>query len=114
MALASTPVLIRLVPVISSTCSLWFSWDQYEFLTLFRKPDIRPLSNQILPSYFTSFFNRGVIRVIALLGTTAVSCGVILRSAPISGAISNTGASPWYIAGEQLEFVMPTSSLIRY
>ncbi|KAI1641948.1 uncharacterized protein F4817DRAFT_354391 [Daldinia loculata] len=49
-------VSLSLDPVISSTCSLWFAWDQYEFLTLFCKPDIHTLSNRLLPSYFTTFF----------------------------------------------------------
>ncbi|KAH9988771.1 putative integral membrane protein [Xylariaceae sp. FL0662B] len=98
MASPILPNFLGLIPIISTTCSLWYSWDQYEFLTLFRKSDLRPLSNKLLPSYFTSFFNRGAPRVLGLLATTAISCDIILRYSP-AATLHNTGAFPWYIAG---------------
>ncbi|KAI1399282.1 putative integral membrane protein [Hypoxylon fuscum] len=96
MASTGFPAIVHLVPVISSTCSLWFAWDQYEFLMLFRKPDLQALSNKLLPSYFTTFFNRGAPRVVALLATTALSCGTILRYSPSTVLLDS---APWYIAG---------------
>ncbi|KAI0595291.1 hypothetical protein F4775DRAFT_595385 [Biscogniauxia sp. FL1348] len=93
MASAGLSAILPLVPVVSSTCSLWFAWDQYEFLTLFRKPDLQPLSNKLLPSYFTSFFNRGAPRVLGLLSTTALSCGAILRYSP-GTILHDRGAFP--------------------
>ncbi|KAI3329031.1 hypothetical protein HD806DRAFT_270236 [Xylariaceae sp. AK1471] len=94
----SLPVIIRLIPIISSTSSLWYAWDQYEQMTLFRKTELKPLSSQILPQYFTSFFARGTPRVLGLLLTTALSCGVILQGT-LDG---DNGASPWYVAGLSL------------
>ncbi|KAI0197938.1 hypothetical protein F4808DRAFT_437614 [Astrocystis sublimbata] len=88
------PVLLRLLPVISSTSSLWFAWDQYEQMTLFRQPSLKPLSNALLPGYFKAFFARGVPRVLGLLATTTISCGTLIRSLP-----SGSGAYSWYIGG---------------
>ncbi|KAI1776999.1 hypothetical protein F4818DRAFT_408798 [Hypoxylon cercidicola] len=99
MSTHEVPVLLRLIPIMSSTSSLWYAWDQYEQNTLFRKAELKTLSNQLLPRYFTSFFARGAPRVLALLATTAVSCGAILRS---SGDMSASAAKPWYIAGLSL------------
>ncbi|KAI1310355.1 hypothetical protein F5Y03DRAFT_345912 [Xylaria venustula] len=93
-------VLLHLVPVMSSTSSLWYAWDQYEQMALFRMSELRGLSNQLLPKYFPSFFARGTPRVLGLLLTTAVSCGVILRSS--SALMRDTGAFPWYVAGLSL------------
>ncbi|TGJ82361.1 hypothetical protein E0Z10_g6408 [Xylaria hypoxylon] len=92
-------ILLRLVPVMSTTSSLWYAWDQYEQMTLFRKAELKTLSNQLLPRYFTSFFARGAPRVLGLLAATTVSCGVIIRS---SHDLPANGVQPWYIAGLSL------------
>ncbi|KAI1419262.1 hypothetical protein F5Y12DRAFT_720942 [Xylaria sp. FL1777] len=99
MPVDGVPVALRLVPIISSTSTLWYAWDQYEQMTLFRTRELRPLSNQLLPRYFTSFFARGAPRVLGLLLTTAVSCGGILR---YSSHARGKGALPWYVAGLSL------------
>ncbi|KAI1392920.1 putative integral membrane protein [Hypoxylon trugodes] len=89
--------LLNVVPVISSTCQLWFGWDQYEFLQLFLKRDIQAQSNQLLPSYFTTFFNRGAPRVGGLLLTTIVSSAANLRYAP-GNLLHERGSFIWYSA----------------
>ncbi|KAI0475736.1 hypothetical protein GGR56DRAFT_639430 [Xylariaceae sp. FL0804] len=101
MAPTSMPILLHLVPVISSTSSLWYAWDQYEQLTVFRQPAIHRLSNQILPQYFNAFFTRGVPRVLGLLATTVLSSAVLLRYSPTT-ALHEQGAFPWYIASISL------------
>ncbi len=98
MSAAGLPVLLHLVPIMSSTSSLWYAWDQYEQMTLFRKQELKNLSNQLLPKYFTSFFARGAPRVLGLLMTTAFSCSAILRYSP-GAFVREKGAFPWYIAG---------------
>ncbi|KAI1635702.1 putative integral membrane protein [Biscogniauxia mediterranea] len=120
MASAGLSAILPLVPVISTTCSLWFAWDQYEFLTLFRKPDLQPLSNKLLPSYFTSFFNRGAPRVLGLLSTTVLSCGAILRYSP-GTILHDRGAFSWYVAGLSfalghqiyVPFILPSIRALR-
>ncbi|KAI1746039.1 hypothetical protein F4680DRAFT_442308 [Xylaria scruposa] len=101
MASNQLPVILHLVPVITSTCSLWYAWDQYEQMTVFCQAEVKGLSNQILPRYFTSFFNRGVPRVLGLLATTVLSCAAILRYSA-SGFLREQGAFPWYVAGLSL------------
>ncbi|KAI1167694.1 hypothetical protein F5B18DRAFT_398705 [Nemania serpens] len=98
MAVTQLPVLLHLVPVISSTSSLWYAWDQYEQMTVFRQPEMRSISNRILPRYFAAFFRRGAPRVLGLLVTTAVSSGAILRySLPTDPRAQS--AFPWHVAG---------------
>ncbi|OTA89386.1 hypothetical protein M434DRAFT_398621 [Hypoxylon sp. CO27-5] len=96
MASAGLPATLHLVLVISTTCSLWFAWDQYEFLMIFRKPDLQPQSNKMLSSYFNTFFSRGAPRVVGLLLTSVISCGSILRYSP-STVLRDS--APWYLAG---------------
>ncbi|KAL7619781.1 hypothetical protein AAE478_010323 [Parahypoxylon ruwenzoriense] len=118
MASTGLPTILHLIPVISSTCSLWFAWDQYEFLMLFHKPDLKALSNKLLPSYFTTFFNRGAPRVVALLATTVFSCGTILRYSPSTILRDSV---PWYIAGLSfalghqvwMPFILPSIRAIK-
>ncbi|KAI1094734.1 putative integral membrane protein [Rostrohypoxylon terebratum] len=98
MASLGLSAILPLVPVVSSTCSLWFAWDQYEFLTIFHKPGLRQSSSEILTPYFTIFFNRGAPRVLALISTTAFSCGAILRNSP-GTALQDSGAYSWYLSG---------------
>ncbi|KAI4861086.1 putative integral membrane protein [Hypoxylon rubiginosum] len=87
--------LLRIAPVISTTCSLWFGWDQYEFLQLFLKPDIQGHSNEMLPSYFNTFFGRGARRVVGLLLTTILTSAANLRYAP-DGLLHERGSFIWY------------------
>ncbi|KAI0430582.1 hypothetical protein F5Y09DRAFT_341515 [Xylaria sp. FL1042] len=101
MPTGGVPVLLHLVPIMSSTSSLWYAWDQYEQMTLLRTRELKSLSNQLLPKYFTSFFARGAPRVLGLLLTTAFSCGAILRYSS-AGVVREKGAFPWYVAGLSL------------
>ncbi|KAI0536060.1 hypothetical protein GGR58DRAFT_503691 [Xylaria digitata] len=101
MAPNQLPVILHLVPVITSTSSLWYAWDQYEQMTVFCQPELKGLSNQTLPQYFTLFFNRGVPRVLGLLATTALSCTAILRYSS-SALLREQGAFRWYVAGFSL------------
>ncbi|KAH9905361.1 hypothetical protein F4778DRAFT_705269 [Xylariomycetidae sp. FL2044] len=96
MSSSSLLVALHLVPVISSTSSLWYAWDQYEQLTLFRHKEMKSLSNQVIPPYFTAFFKRGVPRALGLLATTTLSCASILRYS--SEVSREKGAFPWYVA----------------
>ncbi len=88
---------LRIVPVISSTCSLWFAWDQHELLAHFTRPEIRGLSNQILPAWFGAFFSAGAPRVVGLLAATVLSSGAVLRYSP-DGLLRDRGSSRWYLA----------------
>ncbi|KAM0252774.1 hypothetical protein ACHAQJ_007612 [Trichoderma viride] len=64
---------LRVAPLLTSTCTLWFAWDQHFFLHLFNKPEIRSKSNELLPTYFRHFFDGGLNRVLGLLSLTVSS-----------------------------------------
>lgn len=40
--------LLRVTPLISSTCTLWFAWDQHVMYSTFAHPDLERESNAIL------------------------------------------------------------------
>lgn len=90
-------VALRAAPLLTSTCSLWFAWDQHFFLHLFNKPEIREKSNELLPTYFRYFFRGGVTRVLVLLSLTVSStlatCLVNHDSHWANGSLR------WYTAG---------------
>ncbi|CAJ2505568.1 Uu.00g129620.m01.CDS01 [Anthostomella pinea] len=89
--------LLQLAPVISSSCSLWYSRDQQFFLSNLIQPKHHNLSNQILPPYFQSFFWPGTAAVVGLLGTTFWSSMAVLR---FSGTLLRDRDSfNWYVAG---------------
>jgi hypothetical protein len=93
-------VLLRTAPLITSTCSLWYSLDQDFFLKNFLHPDHRTRSNEIVPSYFNVFFVPGTIRVLGLLAMTMTGGGYNIL-ARRSGSGSSTSLR-WYTAGTLL------------
>lgn len=91
-------LLLRTAPLLSSTCTLWFSLDQDFFLDVFLHRDHRSRSNDLLPSYYRVLFRSNVVRVLGLLALTLCSGGYQLRS---SSSLS-AAARPWYTAGTLL------------
>ncbi|RSL53419.1 hypothetical protein CEP54_010436 [Fusarium duplospermum] len=51
-------VALRAAPLVSTTCSLLYAWDQHFFLGLLNRPENRATSKPLLQSYFTTFFHR--------------------------------------------------------
>lgn len=47
--------LLRLIPVISSTISLQFAYDEYAFLSRWVQPAYRAQADALLPTWFTSW-----------------------------------------------------------
>ncbi|KAI0423128.1 hypothetical protein F5X98DRAFT_360212 [Xylaria grammica] len=85
-------VFLRVAPVLTSTMALRFSHDQYFFLDNFLAPEHREKAKEIVPSYFTTFFMKGIW-----------SIGVLYTLTPAAG-ITNfyskpSGAWKWYAAG---------------
>lgn len=91
---------LRAAPLLTSTCSLWFAWDQHFFLHIFNKPELRAKSNDLLPTYFRFFFRGGVTRVLVLISLTLSSsfatCFVNHDSHWANGSLR------WYTAGMAL------------
>jgi hypothetical protein len=63
--------LLRVTPLVSSTCTLLYASDQDFFLGIFNRPENRTKSRPLLPSYFDTFFRRGVVFVVGCLSVTA-------------------------------------------
>lgn len=93
--------LLRTAPVITSTCSLWYSIDQDFFHEIFTHPGHRAASNKLLPSYFRVSFRYGVVKVLGLLALTMSSGGFNILAARRSGAVRSPSL-PWYTAGTVL------------
>ncbi|RAH58802.1 hypothetical protein BO85DRAFT_448798 [Aspergillus piperis CBS 112811] len=95
--------LLRAAPLISSTCTLWFAFDQDLVLNVFLHPDHRPRSNEILPSYFRVLFRRGVVRVLGLLALSMAGGGYNILKDRRSGVVAGLQSSlSWYVAGTAL------------
>ncbi|RCI10216.1 hypothetical protein L249_8518 [Ophiocordyceps polyrhachis-furcata BCC 54312] len=91
-------VLLRTVPLISSTCSLLFAWDQHFFLSLLNKPETRPHSRPLLTSYFAPCFRRGLPFVLAAVSVSfgsGMANFFLARSSP---------SLPFYVVGSALAF----------
>lgn len=63
--------LLLVTPLVSSTCSLWFAWDQDFFLGILTRPPVdHDQADAILPAYITGFFGSGPWAVVSLVGAT--------------------------------------------
>ncbi|KAK7750070.1 hypothetical protein SLS62_008063 [Diatrype stigma] len=97
---SDTMSLLYLVPAISSTCSLFFAWDQFVFLRLFLKKDVQPHGNRLQSSYWKSFFPQAVVVVFAGIGTTAGASFTLMATQ--SDILLAKGTYNWYLAGAVL------------
>jgi hypothetical protein len=90
-------VLLRVAPIITSTMAMRFSHDQWFFLSNFFAPEHREQANYIVPSYFKTFFMKGIWDIGTLYTLTTAS------------GISNFYSRPndawkWYAAGTAFAF----------
>lgn len=101
--------LLRVTPLVTSTAAVVFSADQYLFLdTLLASPH-RERANEIVPSYFKTFFGRG-IWIILTAYPLSIATGVanVYRSGSAESSLaaklssSSNGAARWYAAGAAL------------
>lgn len=109
--------LLRTAPLVTSTCSLWYSFDQDFFLNIFLHPDHRSRSNDLLPSYFRVFFRHGVMRVLGLLALTLSSGGYNILAGRQPG-VGSQRVLLWYTAGtvmaaSHLLFVPPIATRVQ-
>lgn len=90
-------VLLRVAPVLTSTMAMRFSHDQWFFLDNFSKvaPEHRQKVNEIIPSYFTTFFMRGIWDIGMFYTLTPATGFTNFYSRP-------NGAWKWYAAGTAL------------
>lgn len=90
---------LAITPLISSTCTLWYAFDQHHFLSIFTtQPDDK--FDKIIPTYFTRFFAAGLPRVLGLLGTTCISVAANYYYR-YDSLVANQSLN-WYLAGVTL------------
>jgi hypothetical protein len=86
--------LLRVAPVITSSFSLWYCWDQFMFFQNFIVPENRRLGSAFLPGYWKTFLTPGLTCIFTLYGATAMAAaGNIYRGST---------AFWWYTAGVTL------------
>ncbi|KAK7943130.1 uncharacterized protein PG986_012243 [Apiospora aurea] len=52
--------LLRVTPLVTSTAAVMFSVDQYLFLDNLLAPPHREQMNELVPSYYKTFFRKGI------------------------------------------------------
>lgn len=90
------PVL-HLLPVVTSTVSLWFAFDQYFFLGIFLHKDVEPGAKHVLTPYWNTMIGTGLGYVIAPLVGTIASTATILNTTSTE-LLQDKGSYSWYIA----------------
>ncbi|KAI1080432.1 hypothetical protein F5B20DRAFT_540606 [Whalleya microplaca] len=53
--------LLRLLPIATTSCSLWFSLDQRLFLSIFVEPQNHVHTTPFISSYFRTMFRRAAL-----------------------------------------------------
>lgn len=94
---------LRATPLVSTTCTLLFAYEQHFFLSLLNRPQARPETRRFLPAYFTMFFAEGVVQVFGFLGITAASslANLYLHNRG-TVPLGEQGAYWWYAAAAGL------------
>ncbi|KXH47141.1 hypothetical protein CSAL01_08550 [Colletotrichum salicis] len=91
-------VALRVAPLVSSTCTLLFAWDQHFFLSLFNDtPELRKKSAPMLKPYFNNFFSRGVFIVLGFIAVSTSTGIANLFNQP--AALRSQSTFRWYAAG---------------
>ncbi|KAK4237267.1 hypothetical protein C8A03DRAFT_44876 [Achaetomium macrosporum] len=93
-------VALRAAPLVSATCTLLYAFDQDFFLGIFNRPENRNSSRALLPSYWKTFFRRGVGFVVGCLAVTTWSsvANLYVRRPALHARQSFW----WYVAGAAL------------
>lgn len=88
--------ILHLVPIITSTVSLWFAFDQYFFLGIFLRKDVEPSAKHVLTPYWNTMIGTGLGYVIAPLVGTMTSTATILHTTSTE-LLQEKGSYYWYI-----------------
>lgn len=93
--------LLRLTPLISSTCTLWFAWDQRVMYTTFVHPDLHKESSAILPLWWRKILDfHEIERMLLPVTITAVTSIANIRK--YGALLQAKGSWAWYAAGAAL------------
>ena len=93
-------VALRAAPLVSSTCTLLYAWDQHLFYSNFNRPETRLLTKPVVAPYFKVSFRRGLPQVLILItATTATAIANLYNSRPL---LNTRGSTTWYRAAAAL------------
>ncbi|KAF3769764.1 hypothetical protein M406DRAFT_248376 [Cryphonectria parasitica EP155] len=93
--------LLRLTPLISSTCTLWFAWDQRVMYGTFAHRDLEEQSKAILPLWWKKVLEiHDIERVLFPLTVTSVTSIINIRK--YGSLLRAKGSWAWYAAGAAL------------
>ncbi|KAF5671216.1 integral membrane protein [Fusarium heterosporum] len=93
--------ILHLVPVVTSTVSLWFAFDQFFFLGIFLNEKVESHAKETITPYWNTMINTGLPIVIApLLGTIASTAAILGTTS--EEYLRNKGSFSWYIASTAL------------
>lgn len=91
-AMSKTALLVA--PLVSSTCTLLFGFDQDLFLRLLTLRSTYRDANSLLPAYWHVFLHRSLPRVLSYITTTAAtSLAAIFVARPL---LQRRGTVGWY------------------
>jgi hypothetical protein len=89
--------LLRLCPIISSTASLLWAYDEYAFFTAWMNPAFKPQADALLPKWFVTWAPKGT-RVLATSFPMSLIAG-IANTFTHRASLQTTGALPFYWLG---------------
>ncbi|ROT36439.1 hypothetical protein SODALDRAFT_335540 [Sodiomyces alkalinus F11] len=93
--------ILHLVPVITSTVSLWFAFDQFFFLGIFLNKKVEPYTKEVITPYWNTMINTGLPAIILpLLGTIASTTAILTTTS--EEVLRAKGSFGWYIASTAL------------
>lgn len=93
-------VALRVAPLVSSTCTLLYAWDQQFFFGALNAPERRTISQPVLSPYFRAAFYPGLVFVVSVLGVTTWSS--IANLYTHRAALHANQSFVWYVAGAVL------------
>lgn len=87
---------LYLAPLVTSTVSLWFAFDQFFFLGVFLHEKVKPHAKNVLTPYWNTMIDTGLLVIAPLLGTMVFTATIITRTS--EEVLRNKGSYSWYIA----------------
>ncbi|KAF8216542.1 hypothetical protein K438DRAFT_1797406 [Mycena galopus ATCC 62051] len=97
MSLSLGLKLLRLSPIISSTTSLVWAYDEYTFLGAWTNPQYRTQADALLPSWFKTWAPNGTLVLFSSFPMSLITG--IANAYTHSASLQATGALPFYWLG---------------
>ncbi|PHH60911.1 hypothetical protein CDD81_1022 [Ophiocordyceps australis] len=91
---------LLMAPLLSSTASLVYAWDQHLLTRPLTRPEAQPYGNMVLPAYWRVMLPRGVAQVLCLLGLTAGTAAAALVGN--GQLVAARHAAGWYMGAAAL------------